>query len=217
MKTEDKNYLTLASALVAISTSIFALYMSCSARDDVRALGHLDLKPSLTLRTSFKNEHNPTHFRITNNGPITATQVKIVGRVLRYFEENRKVQMESAISDLEWVIGDLKPLEDTAIVFNESFLTVFFDPGIKPEHHIFALRLFYRRPSDMMLYVEQAYYFVSPEGKWVNEVSSLNDSIYAPIKKAAMAWPPSNMPLEYQIGDPLHPIDPDDHFSWGRD
>lgn len=218
MKIAYKDNLSLALALAAIVISVAALCMSYLTREDTRDLGHLDLEPDIKLQTSFKSDVTPTHFRITNNGPITATQIKIEGKVLRYIEADRKVMIELGASDLEWVIGDLKPLEDTTVVFDEALLSSFFDPSAKPEYNIFILRVFYRRASDMMLFVDQAYYFFNYDGKWVSEASiSSVDSIYGPIKKAALAWPPPGLAIDRFFSDRLHPIDPNDHQSWYGD
>lgn len=218
MKIAYKDNLSLALALAAIVISVAALCMSYLTRQDTRDLGHLDIEPDIKLQTSFKSDVTPTHFRITNNGPITATQIKIQGKVLRYIEANRKVMIELGGSGLEWVIGDLTPLEETTVVFDEALLSSFFDPSAKPEHNIFMLRVFYRRASDMKLFVEQAYYFLNYEGKWVCETSNcLVDSIYGPIKKAALAYPPPGHFIDHFFSDRLHPIDPNDHQSWYGD
>lgn len=217
MKKHFKGFLQWAPVSLAILISIIALIVSSSARKDVRALGHLDIRPTLTIRASFKDNNTPTHFRTYNKGPVTATQVKIVGHIFRYYEEYNELKIEATLSDLQWEIGDLQPQKDTIVIFDERLIFAFFDPRLKREHHIFGLRLFYRRTSDMKLFIEQAFYFLNPDGKWVSEInSSLIDSVYAPIKKATSAFPPPNFPIRRDISpsDKLHPIDPNDHRSW---
>jgi hypothetical protein len=72
------------------------------------------------------------------------------------------------------------------------------------------IRLKYRRPSDKEQYVESAFYFVNPDGRWVSE-RSLPDEVYGPIKKAVLDHVVrlSKWGVDLPLGrtDPLHSIE----------
>ena len=56
-----------------------------------------------------------------------------------------------------------------------------------PEHNILEIRLVYSRAPYMPQLAESAFYFVSPDGLWVGEHSSvLLPEKYDPIKQAAI-------------------------------
>lgn len=178
-------------AIIAFVVSGWAIWQSNLARNDARILNKLDFRPTIALRAQLKKINNkiPAHINIQNKGPVDAVQVQIQFHFLRYLPNKKKIGGTMTGTDFKWAIDRFPPLKQKNIKISESSLNTLL-PTIDSEKHyrILEIRLNYRREVDLKEYSESAFYFVSQEGKWVNETSSaLNSEIYTPIKEAAIS------------------------------
>ena len=79
MKFERKFGLSEIISGLALILAAIAIWQSGIARDDVRTLNKLDLRPKLLLDAHLKriNESIPAHINIKNEGPVDAIQVQM--------------------------------------------------------------------------------------------------------------------------------------------
>jgi hypothetical protein len=192
MKFEKKMGFSEIFAFFALLLSVVAILQSHKAKNDLRILNKIDFRPKIALRARLEKISNqiPAHINIINRGPVDAIQVQIQFYFHKYFPKQQKVRASATGSDLQWIIDKLTPLKPKNILINESSLNDLLPAFSDNEKHyrILEIRLNYRREVGLKEYSESAFYFVSPEGKWVSEASSaLNSEIYKPIKEAAFS------------------------------
>lgn len=204
--------LALVSLLIAYSSlnvAREALKVSQVARDDVRAISKLGLEPKLELDTNFRTDIGyPRAFWITNSGPVEALQIEVHLITYRYDGSIIKVVGYGTGTDEHYQADKIDPFRSGFFPFKEIFLDVNARIQKPAQHNAFEIRISYRRPPDMTYYTESAYYFVNPDGDWVNENNgSLVPERYNPIMKAVKSAS-QKLTLEGLKGgkDWLHPI-----------
>lgn len=192
--------------IVAIVISLYSVHIASQARDDVRAIAGLDVRPVLKLDAEFRRiKDTAPHFTVTNDGPVDALQLEIQPKSHRYSRKDRDLQISTYDTSRRRLIRKLPPLSTVSFPFSDHWLNVNARLAEPPEHNIMEIRLSYRRPSDMHQYVESAFYFVNPDGQWAKENSaSLKLAIYGPIKEAALRF--ANRIPRIDASDKLHPI-----------
>ena len=192
MKFEKKISFSKIFIFFALLLSVVAIWQSYKVMNDLRMLNKIDFRPKIALQARLKkiSDKIPAHINIINRGPVDAIQVQVRFYFHKYFPKLQKVHASATGSDLQWTIDKLAPLKPENIEINESSLNDLL-PAIsnnEKHYHILEIRLNYRHEVGLKEYSESAFYFVSPEGKWVNETSSaLNSEIYKPIKEAAFS------------------------------
>jgi hypothetical protein len=195
------------SALSLIVSGI-ALFFAILAREDTRDIHKLDLKPQINLRTYFgKTDKLVPQLTVENEGPVDAVQIDVQILSHRYDESSKSIKVSTYGTPQNWKIPKLSPFQFKTFLFSEHFLNINARLQKPVQHNIMEIRLSYRRPSDMRLFKESAYYFVNPEGRWVPEGdNSLEEESYEAIKRAV--FKKSKRPLEYiGLSDTLHKID----------
>ena len=174
-------------ATIALLLSFLAFRQSCSVRKETKFLNKLDFRPNISLQADFDESSGKSpHFKITNVGPVDATELKVQVTVLKYVLNLKKIMITSPLSKPDWFIQRLSPLKPETIQFNtlefESHL-----PAINesPINRVLEFQVTYHREVDRKKYTEFSYYFKTLDGKWVDENdSALEPLIFNPIKKA---------------------------------
>ena len=207
---------SLASILAWLVTTGIAMYaavIGTLAWKDTHAIGRLDLKPQLRLRTTFMQIGDiPPRFTIFNEGPIDAVQMKIDLMTHRYLEAEDKTKKARLVTiwgtDTTWTIPKLPPVFAKSIEFPKGWLAINARSGEFPHHNVMEIRLTYRVEPDMRQFIDSAFYFVNPEGMWVKENnSSLTPEVYDPIKDAIYQRLGRKYPFPGSFYDTLHPVE----------
>ena len=173
--------------LLSLLISLFALINSCQTKRDMRIVQGLTLEPLLIVNAFFYLNERP-FFIVKNIGPISAQQVILKITFLKYYDDQtEKMRVGVTGSDLSWNIPELPPFTPRAIYVDQAELKNNLQ-FLKPEfHNVLQLSISYKRPADKKAYSRKAYYFVSPEGRWILE-NSVKGSEYDQIKRAALKW-----------------------------
>lgn len=185
-KTDHYSLISNAIAVFALIVAGIALVFSCWNRADMRAIEHLDIVPKLELQAYINHSELGSFISVRNPGPIKADQLIIELLVVKLFIPS-KAKTTSTLSDLKWDVGDLSPLSDTTIRFDYSLIQSLLVSNQPMVQRVLVVRLAYRHPSHAKQYFSKAYFFLSPDRKWVGEhASGLDPSIYDPIKSAVI-------------------------------
>jgi hypothetical protein len=172
-------------SLIALFVSGVAAWFGYLARQDSIILSGLELKPEIKVKANInKNKFND--LRIYNSGPVDAFQLEAKLIYHRYFEKTKNIRVSGTWSETTFAVQKLEPLKTATFKIPEHFLYVNAMLQEPKEHNVLELRVSYRRPADLTLFSESAFYFVNPDGLWVSESSnSLNSETYESIKTAA--------------------------------
>jgi hypothetical protein len=161
---------------IAILISVGAFIVSGLSYCDSRKLSKLDLRPSIRLQTQFKPVGKiPPHFTVINKGPIDAVQVQV--EMYRHCSrpDFKRMTISKHFSMHDKSVKKLEPGDQKSFKFIKSSIEVddISCRPLEPENNILEIKITYRHPQDLeRLYDESAFYFVNPEGSWVNERSS---------------------------------------------
>jgi len=193
------------AALISIIMSLLALYLTVQNRSDFRAIEKLNLWPEIKLYTMLqKREGEPRSFTIANIGPVTAIQVEITLISHRLLEGKRLMSLWGS-DETHWM-DELPPNRSKRIILSDHFLDENSRIEKPLKYNAFEIRIIYRRPADLKVSVEVAYFLINPDGQWVPEnENSLVPEIYNPIIEAI-----TNQSKRHEFKlfhrDPLHLI-----------
>lgn len=193
-------------SFTALGVSIYSAYISKQARKDARAVARLDIHPAIELWSNFQSiGGRPAHFIVKNGGPIEVDQLEVQLVSHRYIPEKGAIGVSVFGSEERYRVPKLAPWSGRVFEFPELWLDVNARIQKPPHHNVIEIRLKYRRPVDLAVYEACAFYFVSPDGRWVSENDqSLTPHVYEPIKAAAFRA--SEKELRYLGHDNLHRI-----------
>jgi hypothetical protein len=149
----------------------------------------------------------PSHWELTNTGPVEAIQIKVEMISYRYFPEKQKFLMALKDSSNTTTISKIAPQETKSYRFLEGWLDANARLRDPPQCNVMEIRVTYRRPQDLEEYSESAYYFVDPDGLWVQEgSSSLKGDLYDSMGRALFSVDRGRLSVYREWdGDPLHP------------
>ncbi len=194
-------YIKYSTTLIPILISITALIISIYTCHRENELAGLYLEPKLVLFSNFKSNE----ITIRNLGPVTAVQLEIFTISYNYRRVYKAIDYTwSNIAEIK----ELPTFEEKKLSFHIPTSTPIVDNKEEPHIKAFEIRLVYRRPPDMKLYIRSAYYFLDSNGNWVNETSeTVNSSTYNIVKQAIMRESRSaDLDIFSLIYDPLHEI-----------
>ena len=164
-------------AIISIMIAAYAAFIASEARHDARAVAGLDLHPALKICTLLHQvKNNPPHFTVINDGPVDAIQLVIELINYRYFEKERKIRTASSGSQYRYKVARLHVLQEVSYPLIDHWLNVSSRPAEPPRNNVIGIRLTYRRPLDKQEYVENAFYFVNPDGRWGRRTRSISIS-----------------------------------------
>lgn len=212
---KSASLLSLVIAALSLYVAAESLNVSQAVREDARVVAGVDLRPKLLLRTELSgltaaNGELPPSFVLANVGPIPAIQttVQFVGHVFN--ESSQTIDFSfSGLRGSEFLVGTIEPLETEGFVLSDEFLHVLREWGwgesATSSDQIIEARISYRKEPDKRLFIDRAFYFVNPEGKWVSEIDgSLTLPKYSTMKESLIRN------YRHEIGpgfeDPLHTV-----------
>ena len=112
----------------------------------------------------------------------------------KYSPDTGRLESGIAASMYHWVIEKLPPLKSKFFAMDSWIYTQQF--GTSPVwYSVLEIQLSYRRNPDLYKFSRRTFYFVGPQGFWVNESdhSTLNLEPYISIVRAAIGekvWEP---------------------------
>jgi len=210
-----RDWLPLILSAVATAMSVAALLISIrgndialQARNDARAISGLNLRPNLSITAYFRKiKDTPPHFTVVNRGPLQVLQLEIQPIAHRYLANEKKFALAQWGSEELQVVDKLEPLRSISFAFSDHWLNLEARMQEPSEHNVMEIRLTYRCPPDMRQFVEGAFYFLSPEGRWVGENdASLTPEVYEPLKQAVLEFAAEITTDTTYASDILHPI-----------
>lgn len=203
-----KTWFPIAISTFALIVSVYAVYVTTQARKDARAVAGLDLRPALALDSQLRWVKDiPPHYTVTNNGPVEVVQLEIQPISHRYAGDGDELTLTSYTSEERQTVMSLAPLSDVSFRISDQSLAEAARKIKKLKYNAMEIRLTYRRPPDMRKFVQSAFYFINPDGRWVEESNaSLKPDIYDAVKEAVLRA--ANQPLSsYLSSDRLHSIE----------
>ncbi len=184
---------SVVSFVIAVGsfwTSCQSLEVSRATRSDARAVARLDLRPSLTLQVERAGKDGlPLTLRLTNDGPIEATELVVEPIKYEYWGKDRRFKTASKNSILRFTHPKLDSQQSTTVAYDEQWLRSLAVTSQPPDYSVLGIRIEYRHPMDKRPFTEAAFFFVNPEGRWVEEGdSSLPLKIYDPIRSSLLEF-----------------------------
>jgi hypothetical protein len=176
--------------------SLWALYLSRQANlivhqqtSDFRAVEKLDLAPDLRLATWLGSEDIPDiprHLTLYNAGPLDAINVRVELRLYFYLESTK--QVKGLINDSSWNFQapKLEVHNQVSFPFPSGFWSQ-IQEARSSQRNIFGVRIIYHHPTSLATTVSEAFYFLDPNGRWVQENdSSLKPDLYDDLREAVL-------------------------------
>lgn len=197
-------------AIVAAIISSFALWLSYWAWQDSRAISGLNLIPIVHLTANMpKNEHSSSYFTVLNVGPTDALQLEIQLVFHAYSPKTNTIDGSVSTTWHKWAVPSLSPSSQKSFKLPAKELVQRINLLKNPENQVIELQMTYRRQPDKKKYMYSSFYFVNPEGRWVNEEDqSLSGNIYAAIKQSIFRALNKEENPGWNLSDKLHPQKP---------
>lgn len=162
-------------------------YLSSVSESDSRALAGIEVDPKLELATYFstsKGEDN--EFTIRNVGTNSVSQIEVFRIFCNVGDAHRHDALRAGFVSQAKRLQELSPWNSFTFTVSDEWLS----PKVlhsKAQAVSMQIILRYRRFADNRLYEKRAFYFINPEGEWVNEIDqSLSGKYYDSIKSASI-------------------------------
>ncbi len=208
-------WVPIVLSLLALLVAVDSNRISARNSEVSRKLAKLEFRPRIKLRAFLRSRgRHPPHIVLENVGPIDATRLTVKMYSHRSPTGRWNAYISSTLPGLDVQVERLHPHDSRAFALDEVELKTNARLGW-PEHtSVLEMRLSYRRPQDLKEYVESAFYFVNPDGRWVSERDgSVDAEAYEAMKSAILGHVTRARAPIYQDwgGDILHPQDTEDY------
>ena len=191
-------------SIAALILSALALWISYFSYRDSRAVAKLDIWPEIELDSSLVlKQKMPRNVTVSNRGPGDALELSV--QLLSHFYDRPKDRIRSLYgSQEEFHYKVLKAQNSERITLSDHWLDVNAQTQKPKDHNVIEIRIEYRRPADMKKRKMSAYFFLSPEGIWVSEISgsivgepydSLKSEIFQRHHKLIIRYPTTKLHL----------------------
>ncbi|MCF2949576.1 hypothetical protein L0668_15755 [Paraglaciecola aquimarina] len=147
----------------------------------------IDVDPKLELSTYFSTSNDEDNeFTIRNVGTNSVGQIEVFRVFCNVGDVHRHDERRAGFVHQAKRLQELSPWSSFTFTVSDEWLS----PKIlrsKAQAVSMQIILRYRRFADNRLYEKRAFYFVNPEGEWVNEIDqSLSGKYYDSIKSVAI-------------------------------
>lgn len=186
---------TLWVAIASIffgAISSYASFVSIQSYIDTKKI--IALVPEIAFSAFLQEQSRdnytiPPYFVIQNTGPVPTSQLMVEFVAHEY--DNTTGEIIFSFSSEEYnqtfIFTALHPLEIETPIIDNSKLIAFMNEDIEGTDPMIEVKITYREEANDHLFAYKTFYFLTPEGDWVNESEvSQENSVYNNAKQTLL-------------------------------